>query len=224
MRLKITPTPSNTPTITSSVTPSNTSCPILTPTPTPSVTRTPTLTPTNTQTPTLTPSQTTLPTIYLSMCLPPTIPVDGIVYNCFIARSSADCSGSTVSVPEYVQFFGDIYIFLDGEWVVFGDGYGYINSGQTCNCDGYNDFGLDLTGFSLSATTNLLTPSASTLANYVVTGPCFEPACSTCIAVTPTPTTTFTPTPSPTPPIPEYLLQEDGSFILQEDNGQIIIE
>ena len=184
-------TPSNTPT--SSVTPSNT------PTNTPSGTQCPGLspTPTNTLTPTITPSSTNLPTIYLSMCLPPTIPADGIVYNCFIARSSADCSGSTVSVPEYVQFFGDIYIFLDGEWVVFGDGYGYINSGQTCNCDGYNDFGLDLTGLSLSATTTLLTPSASTLANYVVTGPCFEPECSTCI--TPTPTPTMTPTPTITP-------------------------
>jgi len=193
-------TPSNTPT--SSVTPSNT------PTNTPSGTQCPGLspTPTNTLTPTITPSSTNLPTIYLSMCLPPTIPANGIVYNCFIARTSADCSGSTINVPEYVQFYGDIYIFLDGEWVAFGDGYGYINSGQSCNCDAYNDFGLDLTGYSLSATTTLLIPSASTLANYVVTGPCFEPSCLTCITPTPTPTITQTPsvtptaTPTPTPP------------------------
>ena len=40
-----------------------------------------------------------------------------------------------------------------------------------------------------------------------------------------TPTNTQTPTPSSSPLIAtEYLLQEDGSFILQEDNGQIIIE
>ena len=40
-----------------------------------------------------------------------------------------------------------------------------------------------------------------------------------------TPTNTQTPTPSSSPSIAtEYLLQEDGSFILQEDNGQIIIE
>ncbi len=61
-----------------------------------------------------------------------------------------------------------------------------------------------------------ITPTPS---NTPTNTPTLTPTSTIC----PTPSVTQTTTPSSTPPSPEFLLQEDGSLILQEDNGQIVI-
>ena len=195
----LTPTQTVTPTNTVTVTNTVTITPSVTPSLTPSISvtpsETPTQTPTNTETPTNTPTQT------------PTVTPLYYYYNLLNCNLSFNSVGRSTEPLTGVTYNVDV----DTCYIIVGIELGPLY-----------DYDLD--------TATLVTDCTDVLCGLPTLTP--TPTQSETPTQTPTPTITETPTetptntPTPTPTLPDenFLLQEDYSMILQEDEDGIYIE
>jgi len=213
-----TPTPSITATITPTITPTTSSCfpasptptPTGTPTMTPTITTTSTMTPTITATSTLTPTPTVTPTqkptIYISLCVPATIGSDGCTTFTFTADYSYGAFGTNPAILyDNINVYGTLTDDIFDQ-TSFAE---TLPSGNSIICLNGCGFGPDANVTDL--TIDLITPSATTNANYVFGGVSFSGGCEPCPTPTPTPTPTNTPTPT-TPLCECYSLQNTDSI------------
>jgi hypothetical protein len=184
-----------TPTLTPTQTPTPTQSETPTQTPTPTITETPTNTPTQTETPTNTPTQT------------PTVTPLYYYYNLLNCNLSFNSVGRSTEPLTGVTYNVDV----DTCFIIVGIELGPLY-----------DYDLD--------TATLVTDCTDVLCGLPTLTP--TPTQSETPTQTPTPTITETPTetptntPTPTPTLPDenFLLQEDYSMILQEDEDGIYIE
>ena len=77
-----------------------------------------------------------------------------------------------------------------------------------------------------TTTINPITTTTTTINPITTTTTTINPITTTTTTIIPitTTTTTFYPTPTPTPIVENFLLQENGGFILQENDGKLIIQ
>jgi hypothetical protein len=192
-----TQTPTETPTPTITETPTNTPTPTITETPTETPTPTPTETPTETPTPTVTETPTNTPT------QTPTVTPLYYYYNLLNCNLSFNSVGRSTEPLTGVTYNVDV----DTCFIIVGIELGPLY-----------DYDLD--------TATLVTDCTDVLCGLPTLTP--TPTQSETPTQTPTPTITETPTntPTPTPTLPDenFLLQENYSMILQEDEDGIYIE
>jgi hypothetical protein len=238
-------TPNPTPTSSSSPTPTITSTLTPTPTITPTITQTPTLTSTNTPTPTLTPdalyitleggySQGSINANYvvtlnrsidsdievLFVDILGTITGDSIVISGSVVVNSGTTSGTSFySLSENYNNLNDTSTFSNIDVLFTGSSsFGYVVNTNS---------NFDVTPTPTFTPTQTVTPTQTPSETPTQTPTNTETPTET---PTPTPsitsseTPTNTPTPTPTLPDENFLLQEDYSMILQEDEDGIYIE
>ena len=231
----VTETPTETPTPTITETPTNTPTPTITETPTETPTPTPTETPTETPTPTVTETPTNTPT------QTPTVTPLYYYYNLLNCNLSFNSVGRSTEPLTGVTYNVDVDTCFIIVGIELGPLYDYDLDTATLVTD--------CTDVLCGLPTLTPTPTQSETPTQTPTPTITETPTQTPTEtqiITPTPTNTNTPTntptstetptnthsetptntPTPTPTLPDenFLLQEDYSMILQEDEDGIYIE